>query len=220
MLLELAGVSKRVGAVIAADAIDLRVAEGEALGIIGANGAGKSSLFILVTGVLRPASGTVRLDGRDVTREPVRRRCSAGIGRTFQIPRPFESLSVFENLLVAAQFGGGFGGSVDYCAEVLERTGLLGKADVVAGTLTPTSGEVEVHGRIAALLELGSGFDPNFTGVENVFLNGSILGLSDREISSRFDEIADFVVLLLSDRSGVVTGSVVDWDQHVPGASD
>ncbi len=63
---------------------------------------------------------------------------------------------------------------------------------LVAGTLTPTSGEVEVHGRIAALLELGSGFDPNFTGVENVFLNGSILGLSDREIRSRFDEIADF----------------------------
>jgi len=63
---------------------------------------------------------------------------------------------------------------------------------LVAGTLTPTSGQVEVQGRIAALLELGSGFDPNFTGVENVFLNGSILGLSDREIRSRFDEIAEF----------------------------
>lgn len=63
---------------------------------------------------------------------------------------------------------------------------------LVAGTLTPTSGEIEVRGRIAALLELGSGFDPNFTGVENVFLNGAILGLSDREIRSRFDEIADF----------------------------
>lgn len=63
---------------------------------------------------------------------------------------------------------------------------------LVAGTLTPTSGEIEVRGRIAALLELGSGFDPNFTGVENVFLNGAILGLSDREIRGRFDEIADF----------------------------
>ena len=63
---------------------------------------------------------------------------------------------------------------------------------LIAGTLTPTSGHVEVRGRIAALLELGSGFDPNFTGVENVFLNGSILGLSDREIRARFDEIAEF----------------------------
>lgn len=63
---------------------------------------------------------------------------------------------------------------------------------LIAGTMTPTSGDVEVQGRIAALLELGSGFDPNFTGVENVFLNGSILGLSDREIRARFDDIAEF----------------------------
>lgn len=137
MLLELAGVSKRFGAVVAADNVDLNVAEGEALGIIGANGAGKSSLFNLVTGVLTPDLGSVRLDGRDITRDPVRHRCKAGIGRSFQIPKPFESLSVFENLLVAAQFGGdGLTGSVDYCAQVLERTGLAAKANVVAGKLT------------------------------------------------------------------------------------
>lgn len=63
---------------------------------------------------------------------------------------------------------------------------------LIAGTLAPSSGHVEVHGRVAALLELGSGFDPNFTGVENVFLNGSILGLSEKEIRARFDEIAEF----------------------------
>ncbi len=63
---------------------------------------------------------------------------------------------------------------------------------LIAGTMTPTSGSVEVHGRVAALLELGSGFDPNFTGVENVFLNGSILGLPEKEIRARFDEIAEF----------------------------
>jgi branched-chain amino acid transport system ATP-binding protein len=136
MLLELAGVSKRFGAVVAADAVDLDVAEGEALGIIGANGAGKSSLFNLVTGVLRPDSGSIRLDGHDITRDPVRSRCSAGIGRSFQIPRPFESLSVFENLLVAAQFGGRAGSSVAHCAAVLDRTGLSTKANVVAGKLT------------------------------------------------------------------------------------
>ena len=63
---------------------------------------------------------------------------------------------------------------------------------LVAGTLTPSGGSAEVRGRVAALLELGSGFDPNFTGVENIFLNGTILGLSDREIRARFDEIAEF----------------------------
>lgn len=136
MLLELAGVSKRFGAVVAADTVDLRVMEGEALGIIGANGAGKSSLFNLVAGVLAADSGTIRLDGRDITRDPVRMRCQAGIGRSFQIPRPFESLSVFENLLVAAQFGRREPGSVAHCAEVLERTGLVAKANVVAGKLT------------------------------------------------------------------------------------
>ena len=136
MLLELKGVSKRFGAVVAADAIDLNVAEGVALGIIGANGAGKSSLFNLITGVLRPDAGTVALDGRDITHLPARQRCHAGIGRSFQIPRPFESLSVFENLLVAAQFGSRERGSVAHCADVLERTGLAAKANSVAGGLT------------------------------------------------------------------------------------
>ena len=137
MLLELSGISKRFGAVIAADAVDLQVADGEALGIIGANGAGKSSLFNLVTGVLRADAGTVNFDGRDVTRRSVRERCQAGIGRSFQIPKPFESLSVFENLLVAERFGGrGQGDGVAHAAEVLERTGLLAKANIVAGKLT------------------------------------------------------------------------------------
>lgn len=63
---------------------------------------------------------------------------------------------------------------------------------VIAGTLRPTEGEVHVRGRVAALLELGSGFNPEFTGRENVFLNGAILGLSQREIEQRFDEIASF----------------------------
>lgn len=136
MLLELAGVNRRFGAVVAADGVDLAVADGEALGIIGANGAGKTSLFNLIAGVLRPDAGRVRLDGRDITGLAARERCRAGIGRTFQVPRPFESLTVFENLLVAAQFGRGGEASADACAGVLRRTGLLGKANVVAGRLT------------------------------------------------------------------------------------
>ena len=138
MLLELSGVSKRFGAVIAADGISLSVAEGEALGIIGANGAGKSSLFNLVTGVLKPDAGTVTLAGRDVTAAAARDRCRAGIGRSFQIPKPFESLTVFENLLVARRFGtpDTDDDATDACAGVLERTGLLPKANIVAGRLT------------------------------------------------------------------------------------
>jgi branched-chain amino acid transport system ATP-binding protein len=138
MLLTLSEVSKRFGAIVVADRIDLSVADGEALGIIGANGAGKSSLFNLVTGVLKPDAGTISLAGRDVTRMSVRDRCRWGLGRSFQIPRPFESLTVFENLLAAAEFGGSIRGSEapDFCAEILEKTALLARANVVASRLT------------------------------------------------------------------------------------
>lgn len=138
MILRLAGVDKRFGAVVVADNISLSVERGDALGVIGANGAGKSSLFNLISGVVRPDSGTVALSGRDITKVPVRERCIAGIGRSFQIPRPFETLTVFENLMVAAEMGRSRGSDdpVQFCGEVLERTGLFEQANVLAGKMT------------------------------------------------------------------------------------
>lgn len=138
MILRLGGISKRFGAVVVADKIDLEIARGEALGIIGANGAGKSSLFNIIAGVITPDAGNVILAGRDVTNMPLRNRCIAGIGRSFQIPKPFESLTVFENLLVAAEFGRDRRkqNAVDLCGEILERTGLSTHANTLAGKLT------------------------------------------------------------------------------------
>ena len=138
MLLELHDVSKSFGALKAADAISLDVPEGEALGIIGPNGAGKSTLFSLVSGALAPSAGRVLLDGRDVTRTSVQQRCVAGVGRSHQIPAPFEKLTVFENLLVAACFGRGRREAevAESCGEILEATGLLSKANRIAGTLS------------------------------------------------------------------------------------
>ena len=138
MILRLAGVTKRFGAVVVADNIDLEVGRGEALGIIGANGAGKSSLFNLITGVIRPNCGRVFLGDTDITAIPARQRCVAGIGRSFQIPRPFETLTVFENLLVAAENGraGVRRDATDLCAGILARTGLLAHANTPAGRLT------------------------------------------------------------------------------------
>jgi branched-chain amino acid transport system ATP-binding protein len=113
------------------------VAAGEALGVIGPNGAGKSTLFHLITGLLRPNAGTIRFDGRDITATPPRMRCISGIARSFQIPHPFENLTVFENLLVAAIHGGRKreAAVVDACGDILQRTGLLPFANRRAGTL-------------------------------------------------------------------------------------
>ncbi len=138
MLLELRGLSKSFGAVIVADAVNLVVDEGEALGIIGPNGAGKTSLFNLIAGNLAPDSGAVLLDGKDITAVPVRKRVEAGLGRSFQIPQPFEHLTVFENSVVAACFGSGKNESEaqDKVVDLLHRTGLLAKANLPAGALT------------------------------------------------------------------------------------
>lgn len=138
MLLELNGVSKSFGSLIVADGIDLSVARGDALGIIGPNGAGKTTLFNLITGGLIPDAGEVHFDGKNVTRVPAEQRCFAGIGRSFQVPLPFEGLSVFENLAVGGAFGQGksIGAVQDQCVEILELTGLLPKANKLAGELT------------------------------------------------------------------------------------
>ncbi len=80
------------------------------------------------------------------------------------------------------------------CVGVIGRNG-SGKStllQIIAGTLTPTAGEIEIRGRVAALLELGSGFNPDFTGRENVFMNGTVLGLTPRQIEEKFDQIAAF----------------------------
>jgi branched-chain amino acid transport system ATP-binding protein len=137
-ILALEKISKRFGAVVVANGIDLSLGNGEALGIIGPNGAGKTTLFGMITGTVAPDSGRVLFDGRDITRETPERRCRAGIARSFQIPQPFGGMTVFENLVVAAAFGGGKRERDVYaaCAELLERCGLAEKANRPAASLT------------------------------------------------------------------------------------
>lgn len=104
-ILSLKSVSKSFGALKVTDDVTFDVPEGQALGIIGPNGAGKSTLFNLITGNLMADAGRIEFDGGDVTRVPAMKRVAAGVGRSFQIPQPFEKLTVFENLLVAATHG-------------------------------------------------------------------------------------------------------------------
>ena len=136
-ILQLNDVSKSFGALKVADAVTFDLSEGEALGIIGPNGAGKSTMFNLIAGNLVADTGTIRFSGNDVTRTPPMARCTAGIGRTFQIPQPFENLTVFENLLVAAAFGARKREAEvsDRCADILVETGLADRANQPAGSL-------------------------------------------------------------------------------------
>jgi branched-chain amino acid transport system ATP-binding protein len=131
-------VSKRFGAVVVAQQIDLALAQGEALGIIGPNGAGKSTLFGIASGTVAPDAGRVMLAGAEITRLTPERRCRLGIGRSFQIPQPFHGMSVFENLVVAAAFGGNRSERDAYarCVELLEQCALADKANRTAGSLT------------------------------------------------------------------------------------
>jgi branched-chain amino acid transport system ATP-binding protein len=136
-MLEVRGLSKKFGNVVTAEDVTFDVKEGTALGIVGPNGAGKSTLLSLITGVLPSDSGTIAFDGRNITSESAASRTKAGIARSFQIPRPFIDMSVFENVYVGATFGGGFHGQVGYEAAVraLETTGLIHLSEKPAGQL-------------------------------------------------------------------------------------
>ena len=136
-LLELTGVSKRFGRITVADQLTLRFGAGELAGIVGPNGAGKSTLFAMIAGDVAPDAGDVALDGTSIVRFDPATRCKLGIARTYQVPRPFDNMTVFENLLVAAYRGGRLSRAAGYvvAAEILDQTGLNRQANVPAGRL-------------------------------------------------------------------------------------
>jgi branched-chain amino acid transport system ATP-binding protein len=105
MVLEVESVTQRFGGLVALDRVNLQVEEGEIVGVIGPNGAGKSTLLNVIAGAYRPSAGNVRFRGEKINGLSPDRICQRGIARTFQIPRPFNRMSAYENVLVAATFG-------------------------------------------------------------------------------------------------------------------
>ena len=120
------------------DGLSFEVERGQVFGIIGPNGSGKTTILNALTGLILPTSGAILLDGDDITSLSVDARCRLGIGRTFQIPRPFEGMTLYENVLVAAAYGSGRPEreSREPALEVLAATGLHDKRDMLAGALT------------------------------------------------------------------------------------
>ena len=140
-MIELRGVKKRFGSQVVLDGVDFDVKEGETVALMGPSGCGKSVLLKHIIGLIKPDAGTVHFNGHDITGAPPRARCIAGIGRSFQIPHPFENMTVFENLLVAAIHGSRQREAdvVDACGDILERTGLIGFANRQAGKILQPS---------------------------------------------------------------------------------
>src|SRR5215475_14471665 len=119
-MLAVEGLCKRFGGFLAVNQVSFEVREGEILGLIGPNGSGKSTTFNLIAGNLRPTSGSIRLQGNEIGGLPAHAICHQGVARTFQIPRPFRKLSLLENVMLAAYFGGA--GSIGR-AEAQRRAG-------------------------------------------------------------------------------------------------
>jgi len=107
-VLEINNVTKRFGNLVAVREVSLNVAKGELCAIIGPNGAGKTTFFNLISGCFPPTLGTIRFDGRDITRLSTHERVTLGMARTFQITEIFPELSVFENVRIASEVAGGF----------------------------------------------------------------------------------------------------------------
>jgi branched-chain amino acid transport system ATP-binding protein len=136
-MLELAALSRAFGGLVVIDRLDFKVEQGEIIGILGPNGAGKTTLFNMIAGVLPPSRGRILFGGRDITPMKAWDRCRLGIGRTYQIPKPFTHMSVFENVLAAALHGGKMPlpQAKQEAETVLVRVGLAHRARVPAGQL-------------------------------------------------------------------------------------
>jgi len=142
MLLEVQGVTKRFGGFTALDSVDLVVRPGERLGLIGPNGSGKSTLVNCICGALRNEEGVIRFEGRDIGAQPTHRRTRLGLARSFQIPKPFVSMSVLDNLRIPLLYAArqheklAVDRIADEAMRILRQVGLSDKAQVRSGGLT------------------------------------------------------------------------------------
>ena len=175
--------------------LSFNVEEGQVLGVIGPNGAGKTTLMNALIGLVIPTEGKIIFDGMDITKLPPDKRCHLGLGRTYQIPRPFEGITVYENVLVGATHGAGRSEhkARPYCTEVLKRTGLYEKRDTLAGQLTLLDRK-----RLEIARALG-------TNPKILLLDEVAAGLTDAEVHDVMDLVAELKK----------TGITIIWIEHV-----
>jgi branched-chain amino acid transport system ATP-binding protein len=181
-------VRKRFGALAVLDGVHLELHQGEAVGIVGPNGAGKTTLLNVLAGSLRPDAGSIVFRGRDITAKAAADRCTLGIARTHQVPRPFVGMTVFENVLVGATAGGRRRGAEAYALslEVLDQCGLTHLANRRAEGLgllqrkrLELARALAVKPAVLLLDEIGGGL----TDAESAALVETVAGLRDGGIA-------------------------------------
>lgn len=141
-LLKLDNITKKFGGLTAVDKFSLEINSGEVIGIVGPNGSGKTTIFNLISGLYCPDEGRLIFNGQDISCFPPYKRTNLGIGRTFQIPRPFSSATVRENVAIGAMFGTssekvGVQKALETADYYLKFMGIYEQRDKVSGKLTP-----------------------------------------------------------------------------------
>jgi branched-chain amino acid transport system ATP-binding protein len=216
-MLELNNVSKKFGGNRALNNVSLTLQEGEIVALIGPNGAGKTTLINVITGVIRASGGKVKFAGRDVTAQRPYQAARRGLARTFQIVQPFPRMTVLENVVAGALFGGVRGSAhvkeaMDIAREQLEFTGLARFADYPASTLTiawrkrlELAKSLAMHPRILMLDEVNAGL--NSSEIDGALT--LIRRISDRGVTILLVEHLMKVVLSLAQRVFVLHHGVL-----------
>jgi branched-chain amino acid transport system ATP-binding protein len=222
-LLQVSGVSKRFGGFTALDQVDLVVWPGERLGLIGPNGSGKSTLVNCISGTLRNEEGEIRFEGRDIGNQQAHRRTRLGLARSFQIPRPFVSMSVLDNLRVplvyAARQHEKFAASdiTDEALQILGQVGLRDMAYTLSGRLTQVDmRKLELARAMAAKPKLLIS-DEAMAGLSTSEVNdilGLLTGLKEQGVAVIMIEHVMRAVMKFSDRLAVLVAGrkIADGD--------
>ena len=210
-LLEVNGVSKRFGGLQAVSDVSFNLGEGEILGLIGPNGAGKTTLFNVVNGVYKPEKGTIKFEGKDITKRAPNEVVQLGLARTHQIVKPLQDMTVLENVTVGACFGREYlplPAARKVALEVLEQVGLIDRAPLLARSLTIAAKKrLEVARALAArpklllLDEVLAGLNPT----EITHMIGIVRNIRDSGISVFMIEHLMQAIMSLSDRIVVLS---------------
>jgi branched-chain amino acid transport system ATP-binding protein len=198
-MLTVAGLTKRFGGFTAVSNVSFTVEPGEILGLIGPNGSGKSTIFNMLSGTLAPTSGSIRFEGREIGGQPPHRITNLGIGRTFQIPRPFRRLSIVDNVVLPGFYGQGRHSRVKAFEAAERALALVG---------LPTDRAATVDGLGAAALKKLELAKALATGPRLLLADESLSGLDEHEM----EQAADMLRRIRDDLAITII-----WVEHIMG---